>query len=57
MKSTAPHREQPLLANLPDYQAVFLWEYVRFVEELLDYTLGLYGGPGYGNPVRPQNPD
>jgi hypothetical protein len=28
-----------IFANAPDYQVVFLWEYIRFVEELYAYTL------------------
>jgi hypothetical protein len=29
-----------IFAGAPDFQAVFLWEYIRFVDELYAYTLG-----------------
>jgi hypothetical protein len=32
-----------ILADIPDYQAVFLWEYVHFLNELFDYALNSGG--------------
>jgi hypothetical protein len=41
-----------LLAGIPDYQAVFFWEYVHHLDELLDYAMscarGLDAGALYG---------
>jgi hypothetical protein len=34
---------EPIFADAPDYQAVFLHEYVRFIDELYGYTLARSG--------------
>jgi hypothetical protein len=33
----------PLLDRIPDYQAVFFWEYVRYLEDLHSYALSQTG--------------
>ncbi|MDR1287112.1 MAG: hypothetical protein LBK08_05850 [Treponema sp.] len=37
-----------IFAGAPDYQAVFLWEFVRFLEELHGYTLSHAGNMDNG---------
>jgi hypothetical protein len=42
MKNAAIADGSPL-AGLPDYQAVVLWDYIKYLDELLDYALSCAG--------------
>ncbi|MDR1373683.1 MAG: hypothetical protein LBJ24_01790 [Treponema sp.] len=48
MNNTIPQGDQRLFADLSPLQAVALWEYVRFTEELLEYALSCAGSMDAG---------
>jgi hypothetical protein len=43
MKNATITDRAPILAGLPDYQAVVLWDYVGYLDELLEYALSCTG--------------